>query len=173
MIEMTPSQAAALRAAMLVRVKQIVEQRVVPVFKGLFYHMAMRMIELEGGTPQYSGNAAANWYPSVGAPSSQYDPNAVPELQPGQHPHSLHANPNWDAMVQSQQRIRDFLERLPANATTLTLVNNTPYLREYQPYGGDQSFRAENLWPITADRVVAQTRFQFAGYKNNPAWRYS
>ena len=170
---MSTQARAGLRAAMILRITQIVERRVRPVMKGIFYQMSMRMLDLDGGTPQYSGNASANWYPSVDTPSGDYDPDLMPDIAPGEQPHSLRANPNWEALTLSQARVMTFLKSLPAGANKLILANNTPYLRQYQPFGGVDTFRAENLWPVTPDRVVEQTRMQFRATKHSSVWRFA
>lgn len=172
-LKMTPQGKAALRAALVVRILQIVDTRVRPVMRGIFYQMSMRLLDLDGGTPQYSGNASANWYPSVGTPSAEYDPNLMPDIPRGEEPYSLRANPNWEALTISQDRVRNFLQGLPKSANKLVLANNTPYLREYTPFGGDTVFRAENLWPVTPDRVVEQTRMQFRATKRSSVWRFA
>lgn len=171
---MTEAAAQRFKLRLYARLKQIVDVKVVPVFKGVFYQMALDMLDLQGGTPQFSGNASANWYPSVNTASREFDPNAVPEVYGTREtPYSLHANPNWEAIDISHQRIRAFLDSLPINATRLVLVNNAPYLREYEPFGGDKLFRAENLWPVTADRVVERTRRQFFAAPTKATWRYA
>ena len=169
---MSATARAGLRAAMILRIQQIVDRKVRPVMHGIFYQMTMRLLNLDGGTPQYSGNASANWYPSVGTKSGAYDPNLMPDIAPGDAPYSLRGNPNWEALTLSQQRVMTFLQTLPAGANKLILTNNTPYLRQYQPFGGDSLFRAENLWPITPDRVVEQTRMQFRATRHSSVWRF-
>lgn len=172
-LRLAPSAAAGLRAALLLRVMHIIDHQVRPVFKGVFYQATMRMLDLDGGTPQYSGNASANWYPSVGTPSGEYNPNLMPDVPRGEEPYSLRGNPNWAALEMSQARVMGFLASLPRTANKLILTNNTPYLRQYEPFGGDRLFRAQNLWPVTPDRVVEQTRLQFRMTKRSNVWRFA
>lgn len=160
-----------------------IEQDVVPVFKGVVMEAARALVLGDfryAGTPEWSGNAAANWWPSV-------EPGVQPFIEffqdvprPGDKdfttdfkpPYSA-AAPRPEAIEMSLARVAAFLKELPPIPTKVYIQNTAPYLQEYQPYGDGKVFRLENLYPLSAMRaaVFMNERVATASAQQLDAWK--
>ena len=141
-----------------------IEKDVVPVFKGVVMEATTRLVSGDGryaGTPEWTGNAAANWWPSTSGPGGAFIeyfhdpawPGAPSEYDGNEHQRAA-------AVELSLARVRLFLQELPGIPSTVYITNTAPYLLNYQPYGSGASggsaptFRLENLYPLSAMRAA-------------------
>jgi len=172
-----PQFEAALEAA----VQRELRQSFLPVAKAVVYDMAKAFIngdEGYAGTPQWSGNAAANWYLTAGQPATQFreyfDTPEYPLPEGVEPPYSGH-EPRQEALQISLSRIRQELAAINQTDVTLYLTNTAPYLGQYQPYdeAGGPKFRVANLWPMSPARNVVRTinSLRTASYMQIQAWK--
>lgn len=138
-----------------------IEQDVVPVFKGVVMEAAVDLVSGDGryaGTPEWSGNAAANWWPTLNGPASAFVPYFNDPKWPGPpSDYNGNANQREAAVAISVTRVRQFLQQMPkigSSKVIVYLTNTAPYLPEYQPYGDGATFRLENLYPLSAMRAA-------------------
>lgn len=144
----------------------LLEQEVVPIFKGVVMEATQALVSGDqrfayAGTPQWSGNAAANWWPSTDGSVQPFE-EIFHVPHPGEkgyvfgetEPYSSKENPNEEAIEMSLLRVRGFLEALPGIPQQVVVENTAPYLLEYQPYGTGPVFRLENLYPLSAMRAA-------------------
>lgn len=155
---------AAFNTALEAAVLKGIEQDIVPIFKGVVMEAANALVRGAYGyvgTPEWSGNAAANWWPSVdGAPQPfvEYfmdvprpsDPDFPANFEP---PYSA-TSPRTEAEEMSISRIAGFLRELPGIPKKVVLENTAAYLLAYQPYGVGPVFRMENRYPLSAMRAA-------------------
>lgn len=149
--------------ALTAAVHRKLEERARPVLKGIVYEAAKAFIEGGfgyAGTPQWKGNAAANWHitePGQVAPYIVYfeDPPAPGEAgYEGPSKYSA-KNPRLEALQISLNRVEGQLKN--STAMRLTLVNSAPQLGIYTPYADDGTyFRMENHWPLSPGRLVGR-----------------
>lgn len=159
-----------LRAALTVALMQAIEREVLPIFKSSLYKVSMTLLTDTGngylGTPQWSGNAAANWYITWGgAPAKffEYYESSIND----DSPYSA-LDPNREAVDLSRRRIAGALKQMNVRMVAKVAISNpTPYLEEYAPYGGEKTFRMVNS--PTASLAMAQARlaFEFATIDRN------
>lgn len=160
-----------------------IEQDIVPVFKGVVMEAARALVLGDfryAGTPEWSGNAAANWWPSVEAGVQPFIAFFQDVPRPGEKdfsadfkpPYSA-ASPRAEAVAMSLSRIEAFLKELPALPKKVVIQNTAPYLQEYQPYGDGKVFRLENLYPLSAMRaaVFMNERVAAASVQQLDAWK--
>lgn len=140
-----------------------IEHDVVPVFKGVVMEAAHALVVGDfryAGTPEWSGNAAANWWPSVsgggGAFVEYFDNPAHDSTGPNKKsPYDGNENQRTEATNLSIERVSTFLKALTGIPNTVYVTNTAPYLQDYQPYGtSGPKFRLENLYPLSAARAV-------------------
>jgi hypothetical protein len=161
-----------------------IEKDIVSVFKGVVMQAAQALIAGDfryAGTPEWSGNAAANWWPSVDGGPQPFEEFFHDVPRPGQRdfprdfvsPYSA-ATPRPEAIEMSELRIKAFLQELPGIPKQVVIQNTAPYLLEYQPYGPSQkTFRLENLYPLSATRAVLFMNQQVASASRQQldAWK--
>jgi len=152
---------AALRAALMVAI----EREVLPVFRSTIHKVAMTLLTDTGngylGTPQWSGNAAANWYVTWGGKSASFFEYYESSIQ-DDSPYSA-LEPNREAVDLSRRRIIGALKQLNMGTVAkVGLQNPTPYLEEYVPYGGDKQFRMVNSPAASIAMAHSRLVFEFS-----------
>lgn len=170
---------AAFSAGMKVSVVAAVARDIVPMFKGVVMEAARALVSGDyryAGTPEWTGNAAANWWPSSDAPASNFETFFSDPGEPGfkeRSPYNGNANQRAGAVDISLVRIDGFLRELPGIPSKVFLTNTAPYLQEYQPYGDGRVFRLENLYPLSAYRAALflNPRIAMADTAQFAAWR--
>lgn len=174
---------AAFSAAMDRAVQEAILTKVVPAVKGAILDMAGAVIEGEAGyvgTPEWKGNAVANWYLTFDSPATSYqqffdDPPAPgdPGFE-GESPYSANS-PRANAVQISLARVRAAMATAPALPRAMYLTNTAPYLNRYQPYAGDGAplFRLANLFPMSTTRAAVRTtaKIRAANGAQFDAWR--
>ena len=161
---------AALKAATLVAI----QREVLPVFRAGIYLSARFLItpdEGYEGTPQWTGNAAANWYLARGRGRTGYV-DYFPEIPNVIDAYSASEDPNESAVRMSLRRVRGALMEVGIQNTKVSLYNPTPYLAEYRPYGGSETFRMTNSPAATVDRAALKLRREFSSVTKLKASKY-
>jgi hypothetical protein len=157
-----------------------IERDVVPVFKGIVMEAARALVVGDfryAGTPEWSGNAAANWWPSVSGPVGTFVEYFHDPKYPGPPSEYNGTNNQRGAATEmSLARVKLFLDELTGIPTTVYVTNTAPYLQEYRPYGTDANgpaFRLENLYPLSAARAVIgmNQRIANASDQQVKAWK--
>lgn len=152
------------RSGMATAFVRILQNEVAPMVKGVALEVLETLIQGDEsyvGTPQWKGNAAANWYVTQGSPAVTYQEFFTEPLAPGDsgfdgEPSEYSArNPRPEAVSMSLGRGRSVLAAITGIPTKIFITNTAPQLHEFRPFGpGSRIFRAENVWPITSDRVI-------------------
>jgi hypothetical protein len=171
----------AFGAALKIAVTKAVEKDVVPIYKGVVLEAAAALVTGDfryAGTPEWSGNAAANWWPSMGAPGGDFIEffNDVPYEKDAKNssPYNGTDAQRAGATSLSLERVRTYLASLQGIPREPIFITNTaPYLASYQPYGDGAKFRTENLWPLSALRaaVFMNQRVASASQDQLQAWK--
>lgn len=159
------------------KLRAALDREVLPVFKGVVMEATKALVEGDfryAGTPEWSGNAAANWWPSIGAPASEFNAYFTDPKWPGPASEYSAQNPRTEATAMSIARVDAFLRSMTAAPSGSVWITNTaPYLEDYQPYGDGALFRLENLYPLSAMRAVAMMndRINNADVAQVKAWK--
>lgn len=170
---------AQFEAQLEAAVRQQLMESFLPVAKAVVYEMAEAFVvgdEGYAGTPEWTGNAAANWYLTTGQPATEFreffDDPEYPLPEGGESPYSGH-EPRKAAVRMSMDRIRRALDQIQDPNVTLYVTNTAPYLADYQPYGEGAKFRVANLWPMSPARNVVRTinSLRTASYMQVQAWK--
>lgn len=165
-------------ADLAIRLEKAMETQAVPVFKGIVMEAAHALVEGDyryAGTPEWSGNAAANWWPTSDSPATNFEQFfSDPPYPDPEGPSKFSAkNPREEAVDESIGRVQEFLENLRGLPTHIFLTNTAPYLQEFEPYGSGRQFRLENLYPLSAMRAATflQARVNAATSEQMTTWK--
>lgn len=174
----------AFSAAMDRAVLQAITTKIVPAVKGAVLEMAERVIQGEDGyvgTPEWKGNAVANWYVTYETPAVSFtrffDEPPSPEDDDYELPSEYSAkNPRDEAVQMSLSRAKEALRGGPVMPTKIFLANTAPYLGAYEPYkDGGPLPRVVNLFPMSTVRAAVRTNERLATAAKKPgqlaAWR--
>jgi hypothetical protein len=161
----------AFKAAMDQAVAHAIATKVVPAVKGAVLEMAERVIQGGDGyvgTPEWKGNAVANWYADFDAPVTTFtqffdDPPAPDDDDYEVASEYSAKNPREAAVQMSLDRVRAKLRGGPALPTKIFITNTAPYLGLYEPYKeGGPLPRASNIFPMSTARAAARISAKLA-----------